>query len=209
MRLDVALVKLGYFSSRSRAKECIKRGLVLVNGKVVTKPSAEVPDGAKIEVLAKDVPRGYWKLKEVDERFRLFSGKEVVLDLGSSAGGFLLYASERAKFVYGIEYSREFEGILRSIESARSNVKVFIADAFTFDVSLLPELDVILDDLTLDFDSSMKALMRFLPKLKRGGKILFVHKLGSEANFEGFEVLDYFDAADRKERYYLLRWANV
>ncbi len=206
MRLDVLLTKRGFFSSRQRAKECIRRGMVLVDGRIVTKPSKDVDVDAEIVVLAKDVPRGYWKLAEIDRRFGLFSGGEVVLDLGSSAGGFLLYASERASMVYGIEVSREFEEQLRKVESARNNVRVFIADAFEFDVGSLPALDVILNDLTLPFSSSMKALGRFIPKLKRGGRILFVHKLGDreDARFEGLEVLDFFDSKDRKERYYLL-----
>ncbi len=206
MRLDVLLVKRGFFSSRQRAKESIKRGFVKVNGRVVTKPSTEVDYDAKIEVLVDEKPRGYWKLKEIDERFNLFSGSEIVLDLGSSAGGFLLYASEKTKFVYGIEYSREFEEELKTIEEKRNNVKVFIADAFTFNVDLLPTLDIILNDLTLPFSSSMKALHRFLPKLKKGGRILFVHKIGDgeKAEFGDLKTLSFFDSDDRRERYYLL-----
>ncbi len=206
MRLDLLLVKRGFFSSRQRAKESIRRGLVRVDGKIVTKPSADVRYDAEIEVFGRDVPRGYWKLKEIDEKFGLFSGNEIVLDLGSSAGGFLLYASERAKFVYGIEYSKEFEDQLKWIERMKDNVKVFIADAFKFDVDQLPEVDVILNDLTLPFSSSMKALRRFLPKLKKGGKILFVHKIGDGENpeFSDFKVLSFFESKDRKEVYYLL-----
>ncbi|MEM4702676.1 MAG: S4 domain-containing protein, partial [Archaeoglobaceae archaeon] len=111
MRLDVLLVKRGFFKSRNRAKIAIEHGLVIVNGKVVKKPSMEVEYDAEIIVLD-DKPAGYWKLKELDEKFGIFKGDEVVLDLGSSAGGFLLYASEKAKFVYGIEFSREFEDLL-------------------------------------------------------------------------------------------------
>ncbi|MBO8180348.1 MAG: TlyA family rRNA (cytidine-2'-O)-methyltransferase [Archaeoglobus sp.] len=207
MRLDVLLVKKGIFTSRSRAKEAIKRGFVLVDGKKVTKPSKEVDFESEIEVLQPERPRGYWKLKEIDEHFNLFSGKEVVLDLGSSAGGFLLYASEKAKMVYGIEYSREFEEQLREIERQRTNVKVFIADAFTFDLSLLPEIDIILNDLTLPFTASFHAMRRFLSKLKREGIVLFVHKEGDgeRPDFGEMEVLDSFTSQDRKESYYLLR----
>ncbi len=207
MRLDTLLVKRGFFSSRQRAKECIKRGLVKVDGRIVTKPSANVAYDAEIEVYGRDVPRGFWKLKEIDEKFGLFKGNETVLDLGSSAGGFLLYASEKARFVYGIEYSKEFEDQLKWIEMTRKNVKVFIADAFNFNVDLLPKLDIILNDLTLPFSSSMKALKRFLPKLKEDGKILFVHKIGDRENpeFKDFKVLSFFESKDRKEKYYLLR----
>ena len=207
MRLDILLVKKGYFSSRSRAKEAIKRGFVRVDGVTVTKPSADVEFDSKIEVLEEERPRGYWKLREIDEIFNLFSGDEVVLDLGSSAGGFLLYASEKAREVYGIEFSREFEEQLRELEKQRENVKVFIADAFTFDISMLPELDVILNDLTLPFSSSMLALKRFLPKLKVGGRILFVHKIGDRerADFVEFDVIKHMCSTDRREVYYLLQ----
>lgn len=206
MRLDLLLVKRGFFTSRSRAKEAIRRGFVVVNGSVITKPSAEVDFSAEIEVLQPERPRGYWKLREIDEKFNLFSGNEVVLDIGSSAGGFLLYASERAKEVYGIEFSKEFEGQLREIERQKPNVKVFIADAFTFDISVLPELDVVLNDLTLPFSSSIIALRRFMPKLKKGGKVLFVHKVGDkeEADFGEFEVSGCIISRDRREVYYLL-----
>ncbi len=211
MRLDKLLVLKGYFSSRSKAKEVIKRGLVKVNGKIVTKPSTEVELSAEIEVIAEEKPRGYWKLKELDERWNFINEGDVVLDLGSSAGGFLLYASEKVGEkgrVYGIEFSREFEKELRRIESERKNVKIFIDDAFRFDVSKLEPLDVILSDLTLDPSSSFKATSRFFPLLKPNGLILFVMKTGldfEKPDFGELEVIDAVDSEDRRETYFLLR----
>ncbi len=211
MRLDKLLVLKGYFSSRSKAKEFIKRGLVRVNGRTITKPSAEVNLSAEIEVLAEERPRGYWKLKKLDESWNIIKEGNVVLDLGSSAGGFLLYVSEkvgeRGK-VYGIEFSREFEGVLRRIERERKNVKVFIEDAFKFDISKLEPLDVILSDLTLDPVSAFKATFRFVPLLKPKGLILFVMKTGlefEEPDFGELEIVGVRDSEDRQERYYLLR----
>ncbi len=211
MRLDKLLVLKGYFSSRSKAKEFIKRGLVKVNGKIVTKPSTEVELSAEIEVIAEEKPRGYWKLKELDERWNFIKEGDVVLDLGSSAGGFLLYASEKVGEkgrVYGIEFSRVFEKELRRIESERKNVKIFIDDAFRFDVSKLEPLDVILSDLTLDPISSFKATSRFLPLLKPSGLILFVMKTGldfEKPDFGELEVIGVRDSEDRRETYFLLR----
>ncbi len=211
MRLDKLLVARGLVSSRSKAKELIKRGLVRVNGRPITKPSAEVEFSADLEVLAEERPRGYWKLKELDERWGIFEEGQVVLDLGSSAGGFLLYASERVGErgrVYGIEFSRDFEGVLRRIERERKNVKVFIEDAFKFDVSKLESLDVILSDLTLDPSSSLKATLRFVPLLRKGGYVLFVMKTGldfEEPDFGELEVIDFLESSERKEKYYLLR----
>ena len=207
MRLDKLLILKGYFSTRQKAKEAIKRGFVIVNGKVVKKPSFDVNLDAEIVVLQEEKPRGYWKLKELDEEWNIIKEGDVVLDLGSSAGGFLLYASEKAKRVYGIEYSREFEEELRSIESSRDNVKVFIDDAFKFDLSKLEPLDVILSDLTLEPTSALKATLRFTHLLKPKGKVLFVMKTGlseEELDFSGLKILKVKDSKDRKERYYLL-----
>ena len=114
-RLDVLLVRRGLFSSRQRAKEAIKRGFIVVNGKKCEKPAESVHLDAKIEVLLPDsplivegsegseeasmldVPKGFWKLKEIDERFSIIKEGDVVVDLGSSAGGFLIYASKKAR----------------------------------------------------------------------------------------------------------------
>ncbi len=209
MRLDKLLVIRGYFSSRSKAKEAIKKGFVIVDGKVVTKPSTDVPMNANLDVMVEEKPRGYWKLKMLDEKWRILKEGQVVLDLGSSAGGFLLYASERVGErgrVYGIEFSREFEQRLREIERRRKNVRVFIEDAFKFDISKLEPLDVILSDLTLDPNSAFKATSRFFPLLKPKGKILFVMKTGlnfDEPNLGGVRILRFEDSKERKERYYL------
>ncbi|AIY90630.1 S4 domain-containing protein [Geoglobus acetivorans] len=202
MRIDVWLFRNGYFESRSRAKLAVKKGLVLVDGRVV-KPSYDVRGDERIEVLEEGKPAGYFKLREIDRQWNLFEGVKVVLDLGSSAGGFLMYASERAGTVIGIEFSREFEEALRNVGRERKNIRVFIADAFSFDISLLPEIDLILCDLTLEPDSSLKALSRFLPKLRKGGRILFVSK-GKEAKFDGFRVLRVMRAEEKREWYYLL-----
>jgi 23S rRNA (cytidine1920-2'-O)/16S rRNA (cytidine1409-2'-O)-methyltransferase len=210
MRLDKLLVARGYFSTREKAKIAIRLGKVLVSGKPVRKPAKQVSLDASIEVLAEEKPRGYWKLAELDDEWGIFRGGEVVLDIGSSAGGFLLYASEYAAMVYGIEVSAEFEQILRGIEASRGNVRVFIDDAFTFDISRLPEVDVILADLTLPAKHAFKALSRFLPKLKPRGRVLFVAKTGlarPDVDFagEGLKILRVKDAEDKRERYYLLQ----
>ncbi|RUM46154.1 MAG: TlyA family rRNA (cytidine-2'-O)-methyltransferase, partial [Desulfocapsa sp.] len=93
------------------------------------------------------------------------------------------------------------------IESSRDNVKVFIDDAFKFDLSKLEPLDVILSDLTLEPISALKATLRFTPLLKPKGKVLFVMKTGlseEELDFPGLKILRVKDSKDRKERYYLL-----
>jgi 23S rRNA (cytidine1920-2'-O)/16S rRNA (cytidine1409-2'-O)-methyltransferase len=135
MRLDSYLVEKGFISSRTRAKRAVKNGLVRVNGETKLKPALNLKFKDKVEVSAHaNKPVGYWKLKKLQEEFNVIKRGDVVLDIGSSVGGFLLCASEIAKRVYGIEFSIEFRSRLDSIEEAlKGSVKVIYEDGFSFD----------------------------------------------------------------------------
>jgi 23S rRNA (cytidine1920-2'-O)/16S rRNA (cytidine1409-2'-O)-methyltransferase len=93
-RLDVAVVGRGLVVSRSQAESYIRLGKVTVNGKVVTKTGTPVGDGDDVRLTASEqyVSRAGLKLASVAEALKLdFRGK-VVLDVGSSTGGFTEYA---------------------------------------------------------------------------------------------------------------------
>lgn len=107
MRLDVYLVQKGLVQSRSRAKALIDKGVVQLNGSVVTKSSTVVPEGAKVSLLEEDHPyvsRAAFKLKAlVDTLGHSFEGA-YVLDVGASTGGFTQVALEKgAKHVYSVD----------------------------------------------------------------------------------------------------------
>ncbi len=176
MRLDQYLVSAGYFTTRQKAKEAVKRGFVKVDGRTVRKPSKDVRGDERIDVLCEERPRGYWKLKELDGMFGLLSEKDVVLDVGSSAGGFLMYCAERCERVVGIEVSEAFREQINGIVSRFSNAEVIFEDVFRIDPEKLPEFDVMLVDLTLEPEDSFKAMSRLLCRLKEGGRVLFVVK---------------------------------
>lgn len=106
-RLDICLVKKGLVPSRSKALELIKNKKVKVNGVVVEKPSTPFKDDAVVEIddkLLKYVSRGGFKLEKAINEFSLdFNGK-VVLDMGSSTGGFTDCALQHgAKKVYAVD----------------------------------------------------------------------------------------------------------
>ena len=90
MRLDRYLVHKGLIESRSKAIERIKAGDVLVDGKVITKPSFEVEGHENIEVHQDPyVGRAAWKLRAFLDAYPLkVEGKEA-LDIGASTGGFV------------------------------------------------------------------------------------------------------------------------
>jgi 23S rRNA (cytidine1920-2'-O)/16S rRNA (cytidine1409-2'-O)-methyltransferase len=185
MRLDEYLANEGLVSTRSRAKKLIERGQVKVDGKVVTKGSQKIEYGHSVTIEGVERPEGYFKLQDIQERSGILHPGDVVLDIGSSAGGFLQYASAIASKVVGIEFSEDFREPLSGVEEEYPNVKVFFDDAFNMDIAKLGgPYDVILNDMTVEPMMSVEALKRFLPLLKEHGRVLQVVKLGTKGSPE-------------------------
>lgn len=186
MRIDEYLVSEGLLASRNRAKRYIHRGLVKMNGEIVTKPAKPVKPGATIEIAEEDRPEGYFKLKGIQEESGILRPGDRVLDIGSSAGGFLIYAAGIAGEIVGIEYSEDFREPLEQVTEDYSKVNVVFGDAFTMDVFTLGEIDVILNDMTVEPSVSIEIVSRFLPLLKPGGRVLQVLKLDKITDIEPF-----------------------
>lgn len=182
MRLDVYLIELGFVKSRGRAKNAIEQGHVAVNGVLCTKPSKNISAEDSVEIVeGQDYPKGYFKLKYIQEQFTLISPDSFVLDLGSSAGGFISYTLSVLKnsgHITGVEFSKDFRSELGKLSYEHSNVDVVYDDVFTMDLQKLPfaSYDVVLNDMTLEPKASLSALSRMLPVLKKGGCFLQVVK---------------------------------
>lgn len=187
MRLDAFLVDMGLSASRGRAKRAITEGRVKVDGITVTKPSKQVGYDSNIEVTGGiDVPAGYLKLKDIQEQTNIIHPGDTVLDLGSSAGGFIMFASGIAADVRGIEYSTEFMPRLEEMAESIDNVTVINGDVFSIPLDSLSEcpVDVILNDITVEPDDSLMVLERVLPLLKPKGRILQVLKLTDRSGLD-------------------------
>ncbi|WP_407356075.1 SAM-dependent methyltransferase [Methanolobus sp. WCC5] len=185
MRLDAYLVETGFFKSRARAKTAILNGNVRVDSIVVKKPSKDIITDSEVDVdEGLDMPRGYFKLKRIQDASGLISPGDLVLDLGSSAGGFLMMASEIASSVKGVEFSRDFDNELAKVISEKGNVSVMFGDVFRIPLAQMsPEkVDVILSDMTLEPMDSLAALERVIPLLKDNGKLLQVIKTEKKQN---------------------------
>ncbi|MFA4956374.1 MAG: S4 domain-containing protein [Candidatus Methanoperedens sp.] len=213
MRLDSHLVDIGNLGSRGRAKRAIMEGHVRVNDKVITKPSFDVGYSDNIKITSGlDRPAGYWKLKDIQEKTNLIKNGDRVLDIGSSAGGFLLLACEIASNVHGIEFSQEFRLELERIAHDKPNITIEFADVFT--IAPLNEIyDVFLFDITVSPLSSIKALENVFPSLKKGGRLLQVLKLPKSSEKEpilakltsiGFEIEQVIEA-EKQEAYIIAR----
>lgn len=93
-RLDQALAQLKLVATRSQAESYIKLGQVKVNGKVITKPGHTISESAKVELTTAEqyVSRAALKLASVAQLLHLDFADKIVLDVGSSTGGFTDYA---------------------------------------------------------------------------------------------------------------------
>jgi len=105
-RLDQALVTQGLVSTRSQAENYIKLGYVLVNDLVIVKSGflVEASDTLSVASNERYVSRAALKLASVASVLNLDFKDQVVLDVGSSTGGFTDYALQHgAKRVVAVE----------------------------------------------------------------------------------------------------------
>ncbi|HEX5665299.1 MAG TPA: S4 domain-containing protein, partial [Hyphomicrobium sp.] len=90
-RLDEVLVEQGHVATRSRARDAILRGLVRVDGDVVTKPGSSTPATARLTVAPEAgtsyVSRGALKLIAALDHFGFDPAGRICLDAGASTGG--------------------------------------------------------------------------------------------------------------------------
>jgi len=105
-RLDQTVVGRGLVISRSQAESWIRLGKVYVNGQAITKPGHLVAEDADIELKATEqyVSRAGLKLASVAQTLGLTFRDKVMLDVGSSTGGFTDYALQHgARKVIAVE----------------------------------------------------------------------------------------------------------
>lgn len=164
-RLDVELVLRGLVSSRSQAENLIRLSQVEVNGRVAEKTSLKVGADDKIRLLAKEwyVSRAGLKLASVAEGLAIdFRGK-VVLDVGSSTGGFTDYALQHgAKKVVAVDVGTDqLHPGLRMDERIELHEKTDIRDFTTNQ-----KIDIIVCDVS--FISLRDILPRVAKRLMHG-----------------------------------------
>jgi len=106
LRLDAELTRRGLVPTRSQAESFIKLGKVTVNKRTITKPGFFVLPSAEIVLEAEEqfVSRAGLKLASVASLLGLDFKDKIVLDVGSSTGGFTDYSLRRgASKVYAVD----------------------------------------------------------------------------------------------------------
>lgn len=105
-RLDQELVARQLAPTRSQAENYIRLGDVKLNGSVTLKPGTMVDDESQITISDKDqyVSRAGLKLASVANTLSLTFKDKIMLDVGSSTGGFTDYALRHgAKKVFAVD----------------------------------------------------------------------------------------------------------
>lgn len=188
MRLDVLLTKKGFAESREKAKYLIKRGYIRINKRIITKPSKNVKEGAKIDLLEgfKFVGRGGYKIGSAIKYFKINFNKKIVADVGCSTGGFTDYALKHgAKKVYSIDIGDPLNENLKKDKRV-----IYFPNTDVRNIEYLKEkIDLCLIDVT--FSPLEKILLVVKNWLKDNGKVLGLIKPPFEVSTKPKKIYDY------------------
>jgi 23S rRNA (cytidine1920-2'-O)/16S rRNA (cytidine1409-2'-O)-methyltransferase len=183
-RLDVALARKGLVSTRSQAESYIKLSKVKVNGKIVSKPGTLVSDDDTLEIRGQEqyVSRAALKLESVAVKLKLSFKNKVILDVGSSTGGFTDYALKQgaAKVIAVDVGSDQLHPTLRANPKVELHEKTDIRDfktgapdIFLIDVSFI-SLRQILPVIAKLGDKNTQIVAMLKPQFEAGARD--VHK---------------------------------
>lgn len=161
-RLDAELTARGLVPTRSQAESWIKLGKVTVDGREITKPGHFVSENSDIKLNTNEqyVSRAGLKLASVAKLLNVNFKDAVVLDVGSSTGGFTDYSLQNgAAKVYAVDVGTEqLHPSLRDNINIELHEKTDIRD-FTLSVEERPDIVVI--------DVSFISLRDILPHIAR------------------------------------------
>lgn len=183
IRVDLYLFEHKMVESRSLAQRLVMAGEVLVNGEKVLKPSQQIDEKAKVEIIQgpKFVSRGGEKLEGGLKSFGLVNlADKICVDVGSSTGGFTdCLLQNGAKKVYAIDVGF---GILhwklrndpRVVVMERTNARnvVSLPDAIDFvtvDASFI-SLKVLLPVIKNWLHAESQIVMLIKPQFEAGRK---------------------------------------
>ncbi|MBR3281397.1 MAG: TlyA family RNA methyltransferase [Clostridia bacterium] len=194
-RIDVELVNRGLFSTRSKAMLAIKDGIVYCDKKKVTKGGLEVNSDSIIEIKGEILPyvsRGGLKLAKAIENWNINLSNKIMIDIGSSTGGFCDVALKNdIKKVYAIDVGKD-----QLDKELRKNEKIELHEQTDF-----REInnDIIEDATIACIDVSFISVTKLIDKIKSLNNIKEVVCL-IKPQFEcGKEVADKYKGVIKDE----------
>lgn len=106
-RVDILCVEQGLFDSREKAKRAIMAGIVRDDYDYIDKPGTKIPVDSHLYIKGEKLPyvsRGGLKLEKAIQIFNLDLNHLLMLDIGSSTGGFTDCALQHgAREVYALD----------------------------------------------------------------------------------------------------------
>ncbi|WP_249030410.1 TlyA family RNA methyltransferase [Tannockella kyphosi] len=130
-RIDVLLVEQGFFDSREKAKRAIMAGIVRDDYDIIDKPGTKIDIDSNLFVKGSIMPyvsRGGLKLEKAIKVFDLCLQDKIVLDIGSSTGGFTDCSLQNgAKKVYAVDV-----GTNQLVWKLRNDPRVIVKEKTNF-----------------------------------------------------------------------------
>lgn len=130
-RVDVLLVEQGFFDSREKAKRAIMAGIVHDDYDILDKPGTKIPVDSNLHVKGNVLPyvsRGGLKLERALKQFSLNIEGQIMVDIGSSTGGFTDCALQHgAKLVYAVDV-----GTNQLVWKLRNDPRVIVKEQTNF-----------------------------------------------------------------------------
>lgn len=138
-RVDVLLVKQGLFDSREQAKRSVMAGEILgKNNERLDKPGQKIPVTTTLHMKGHKMPyvsRGGLKLAKALKVFDIDVKDKVVLDIGSSTGGFTdVMLQNGAKLSYALDV-----GTNQLVWQLREDPRVVVMEQTNFRYSKLAD----------------------------------------------------------------------
>ncbi|PKG25674.1 TlyA family RNA methyltransferase [Niallia nealsonii] len=163
-RVDILLVEQGLFETREKAKRAIMAGTVYCEEMRMDKPGEKINKESKLTVKGKTlkyVSRGGLKLEKALEVFDVNIANKVLLDIGSSTGGFTDCALQNgAKMSYALDV-----GYNQLAWKLRQDERVIVMERTNFRYVTPADLKEGMPDFA-SIDVSFISLKLILPVLK-------------------------------------------
>ena len=183
-RIDILLVKKGYFETRQKAKYAVENSCVYVENKLVDKVSKSFEENCNIEIKGEVLPfvsRGGLKLDKAINIWEINLKEKTCMDIGASTGGFTdCMLKNGASKVYAVDggHNQLDEKLIRDervVNLEGTNIK-------DIDVNSFEKLDFISVDVS--FISLTSVLEKAYELLQTTGEIVTLIKPQFEAGKE-------------------------
>ncbi|OAS85205.1 TlyA family RNA methyltransferase [Metabacillus litoralis] len=163
-RLDILLIENGLFETREKAKRAIMAGIVYGNEERLEKPGEKVSRDLVLTIKGNTLPyvsRGGLKLEKAMKDFDLHVRDKIMIDIGSSTGGFTDCALQNgAKLSYAVDV-----GYNQLAWKLRQDERVVVMERTNFRYSTAADFEKGLPEFA-SIDVSFISLKLILPVLK-------------------------------------------